>query len=182
MKQIIPILLSIAIISISAQIELDIPLTESGIPFSLQSMTVFIVAAFLTPKQFAMALLGYLLIGILGVGVFAMGSSGIERLSGNSGGFLYGFLPAGLFVSYYFKSRINPGFTGILNSTLQATMVLFFFGILHLSMLHGFERAIDYGFRPFWKMAVAKLILAAVIIWLVKYFIANRLSDAVFKD
>lgn len=182
MKHLIPIVFSITVISLSAQLEIDIPLSESGIPFSLQSLTVFIVAAFLTPRQFTLTLLTYLLIGIAGVGVFAMGSSGIERLTGNSGGFLYGFLPAGLFISYYFKSKINPGFAGILNSTLQATMVLFFFGILHLSILHGFDRAMDYGFKPFWKMAVAKLILAAVIIWLGKHFIAKHLNDPDFKD
>ncbi len=182
MKQIIRIVLSIAVITLSAQIEIDIPLSESGIPFSLQSLTIFVVAAFLTPKQFTIALLGYILLGIAGLGVFAMGSSGIERLIGNSGGFLYGFLPAGLFISFCFKSRTDPAFTGILNSTLQATMVLFFFGIMHLAILHGFERAIDYGLKPFWKMALIKLILASVIIWFLKYFIAKRLNDPVFMD
>lgn len=182
MKQIIPIVLSVVVISISAQIEIDIPISEAGIPFSLQSLMVFIVAAFLTPKQFIWTMLGYLILGFAGVGVFAMGSSGFERLTGNSGGFLYGFLPAGLFISFCFKSRTDPAFTGILNSTLQATMVLFFFGIMHLAILHGFERAIDYGLKPFWKMALIKLILASVIIWFVKYFIAKRLNDPVFMD
>lgn len=64
-----------------------------------------------------------------------------------------------------------------LNIMLQATMVLFFFGLLHLSFKYGLSAAFDYGFYPYWKMAVLKLVIAAFIVYFIKRLIMTDESN-----
>ena len=168
MKSMVKILSSLILICLSAQIELSIPITDVGIPFSLQSLVVFIVSAFLIPREALISLLLYLLLGAVGMPVFADGASGINHILGSSGGFLYGFLISSLFISYYFVANPKNQLISIVNTMLQATMVLFFFGIIHLAIIYGISRAFEYGFYPFWKMALLKALLASIIIWMIK--------------
>ena len=134
------------------------------VPFTLQSLIVFIVAACLKPKEFLLCILAYLIIGILGVPVFADRSFGIERILGSSGGFLYGFIFSGYYISSYFDKENSKSYIAILNLMIQATVVLFFFGLIHLSVLHGFNNALNYGLYPFWKGALLKILYASIII------------------
>ena len=45
------------------------------------------------------------------------------------------------------------------------------FGVGHLTYLYGFEKALEYGFYPFWQGAVVKIFLGAIIVFLLKNFI-----------
>lgn len=162
------VILSLGIIIISSHIEIDLPVTAGGIPFSFQSLAVFICSAFLSPRECFVTLALYLLVGILGLPVFADGGSGYKHILGGSGGFLYGFLFSGLFISYAFLENDGVRLLSVINVMIQATLVLFFFGLIHLAVLYDIIRAFDFGFFPFWKMALVKAVLASLIVWLLK--------------
>ncbi len=166
------IIIGLTLLIASSYISITIPGISLDIPFTLQSLMVFSIAAFLSPKEYLIIIVAYLFIGILSLPVFAGGTGGIQKLLGASGGFLYGFIPAGLFIATYFYSRDMVTWMGCINIMLQATMVLFFFGIIHLALIYDFERAIEYGFNPFWKMALVKSFLAAIIV-----FYAKRITN-----
>jgi len=162
------ILIGLIAISISAYISITLPISESGIPFTGQSLAVFVVAAILNSKEVKITMLSYFLLGIVGLPVFADGTSGIEKVMGASGGFLYGFFFAGLFISVMiarFKPLKLPQLALIF---LAATLVLFVFGLGHLAYKFNFEKALEYGLYPFWKMAIVKALLATLIIYFVK--------------
>jgi len=176
MKQkVIHIILGFLAIVAASYGSFNIPISETGIPFTLQSLVVFIVAGLLSWDAFFICILLYLCVGVLGAPVFADGESGLRSLMSPSGGFLYGFAFAGLYIAYFIKQR-GTGFIKALNVYLEGTIILFFFGMVQLTLLYDFESAVAYGLKPFWKMALVKAILAAVIYQLIKVFISPRLS------
>ena len=72
---------------------ISIPLT---VPFTLQTFAVFFVLAALGGRRGTWSILVYILLGAVGVPVFAEFTSGIGILLGNTGGYILGFLLSGL--------------------------------------------------------------------------------------
>ncbi len=72
---------------------ISIPLT---VPFTLQTFAVFFILAALGGKRGTFSILVYILLGAIGVPVFAGFSSGIGVLLGNTGGYILGFLLSGI--------------------------------------------------------------------------------------
>lgn len=112
-----------------------------------------------------MVICAYYLIGIIGLPVFAGGTSGINKILGASGGFLYGFLFSGLLISFLVDQSKSLAFSQLLIVFLAATVVLFIFGLGHLTFKFGIERALEYGLYPFWKMALVKALLATLLVF-----------------
>lgn len=91
-------ILSIVYIGISAALIaicswIQIPLT---VPITLQTMGVCLVSGLLGFKRGTLATLVYILLGAIGVPVFAGFSGGIGVLFGTTGGYILGFLFSGL--------------------------------------------------------------------------------------
>ena len=68
---------------------ISIPTT---VPFTLQTFAVFLTVGVLGGKRGSMAVLVYILLGCVGVPVFAGFSGGIGVLAGQTGGYIVGFL------------------------------------------------------------------------------------------
>lgn len=159
--------LAVIIIAISAQLSITIPLSQSGIPITGQSLAILTIASIFKPKHTFIIILSYLILGFAGLPVFAEASSGIDKLWGNSGGFLYGFLISGVLLSYLIDKIVDPSFNDILSYTAVATVVLLAIGVLHLSIHLGLASAFQYGFLPFWPGAVIKAIIGSGIAYFV---------------
>ncbi len=74
--------------------------TDDGIPITLQSLLVVFLPVLLGWRIGVAAVVTYLIIGGLGAPVFSYGTSGWERFTGSSGGFLMAFPLAGLLAGY----------------------------------------------------------------------------------
>lgn len=72
---------------------LSIPAT---IPFTLQTFGIFLTVAVLGGKRGSLAVLLYLLMGLVGLPVFAGFSGGLGVLLGTTGGYVVGFLLSAL--------------------------------------------------------------------------------------
>ena len=68
---------------------ISIPAT---VPFTLQTFAVFMAVGLLGGKRGTIAVLTYVLLGAIGVPVFAGFSGGVGALLGNSGGYIVGFI------------------------------------------------------------------------------------------
>lgn len=64
----------------------------AAVPFTLQTFGIFLTVAVLGGKQGTMAVTLYLLMGIVGIPVFAGFTGGVGRLLGATGGYIVGFL------------------------------------------------------------------------------------------
>lgn len=67
-----------------------------AIPFTLQTMGVFLAVGLLGGKRGTAAVLVYILLGAVGMPVFSGFSGGIGRLMGVTGGYIIGFLVSAL--------------------------------------------------------------------------------------
>jgi biotin transport system substrate-specific component len=84
--------LSIALLSVGAAIQ--VPL--GPIPFTLQTLMLILILLVLTPTEALVAVGGYLVLGAVGLPVFAGFRGGFGVLLGPTGGFLTGFFAAAL--------------------------------------------------------------------------------------
>ncbi|MBE5826102.1 MAG: biotin transporter BioY [Butyrivibrio sp.] len=81
----------------------------TAVPFTLQTFAVFLVLLLLGGERGSLATLVYILLGAVGVPVFAGFSGGFGVLLGNTGGYIIGFLFTGLIYilfTRFFKSSI----------------------------------------------------------------------------
>lgn len=68
----------------------------TAIPFTLQTFAVFLAVGVLGGKRGTIAICVYLLLGIIGIPVYAGGTSGIGIILGNTGGYMIGWIFSGL--------------------------------------------------------------------------------------
>lgn len=80
--------LTIAIMAVSAWV--TVPL--GPIPFTLQMFAVTFAIVVLKPQEAIAAIVGYLLLGAIGVPMFSGMRGGVGVLAGPTGGFLWGYL------------------------------------------------------------------------------------------
>ncbi|MDR0440889.1 MAG: biotin transporter BioY [Candidatus Accumulibacter sp.] len=142
-----------------------IPVTPlSPVPITLQTLFVLLAGLILGPRDGALAMLLYLLAGILGLPVFAGGKAGLAALMGPTGGFLTGFVPAAMFCGL---ARRDPArsFPVLLGYCLLATALTLLPGTIQLSVVLkiSIAKAFAVGSLPFLPGALLKSAGAAFI-------------------
>ena len=82
----------------------------SAVPFTLQTLGVFTAVGVLGGKRGTLAVLTYILLGAVGIPVFAGFSGGIGIILGTTGGYIVGFLFSALlmwgFERFFGRSRL----------------------------------------------------------------------------
>lgn len=149
---------AVIFIALFAQISIPLPY----IPITGQSFAVLLVAYLLGWNRGTIAVLLYLFVGIMGLPVFAEGSSGWAKLTGKSGGFLYGFVVAAFVVGYLSENLKAQNLKNALGTMALGTVLILFFGVMHLSWHIGGEKALQYGLYPFIGGATVKILLGAI--------------------
>lgn len=86
-KEIAYIALAVAVITACAWISIPVGV----IPITLQTLAVALVGALLGWKRGTVAIVVYILMGLIGIPVFS-GATGVVRLFGPTGGYIFGFL------------------------------------------------------------------------------------------
>lgn len=93
-----------AIISIMAQISIPLP---GGVPFTLQVMAVAMAGIILGAKRGTITVIIYVLMGAIGLPVFANFSGGISTVLGPTGGFIISFPLMALISGIFAKKSKN---------------------------------------------------------------------------
>ena len=144
---------------ISAKIKIDL----YPVPMTLQPLAVLMIAM-LCGRNIGIASIGlYLAQGIIGLPVFAYGG-GIPYLIGPTGGFLIGFLIAGFIVGELADRGWGKEIFKSVSAMFIGLIVIYFCGILQLSIIKGFDYAIIKGMEPFIIGDLYKLILASLLV------------------
>ena len=111
--------LSAAIICILGPLSINLPI--SPVPISLGILGIFLAVYVNGQIWGTVSVLIYLLIGFVGVPVFAGFTAGLTKLGGPTGGYIVGYLPlaliAGFFISKYEK-KIPLHILGMVLGTL----------------------------------------------------------------
>jgi biotin transport system substrate-specific component len=149
------------LIAICAQLTINLP----GVPVTLQSLVVLVVAFRLRRPAGWMAVMLYVLLGVIGLPVFAKGAAGVEVLKGNTGGYLIGFVAAAYVMTLFAWHGWNQSFGKILAAMVVGTAVIVAFGFVRLYIGFGLERALMWGFFQLIPGALIKIFAGAGICW-----------------
>lgn len=140
------------------------------VPITGQTLFVYLSGSLLGGRLGALSQALYVLLGCMGLPVFAGGRASLLVLLGPTGGYLIGFMVCSFTVGYLAKvgDRLNSvrlRFTYYLVSMLVGTLTLYFLGLLQLCYwLSGdLTKAIVVGVLPFLPGDTLKMVLAAIL-------------------
>jgi biotin transport system substrate-specific component len=150
-----------ALTAIGAYIIIPLP----PVPITLQTLFLNLAAALLGGPLAALSQIVYILLGIIGLPVFAGGKSGLGVLLGPTGGYLAGFVIAAYVVGRLVKLKRNPGFLMTFTAMMAGMLVIYVCGVFQLSLVAKltFAKAVTVGVTPFLAGDVLKVVLAALI-------------------
>ncbi|MCO6523981.1 MAG: biotin transporter BioY [Candidatus Schmidhempelia sp.] len=145
----------------------NISIPTQPVPFSLQSLAVLLVGAFLGRRLGMLAILQYLFVGALGLPVFANGSGGITALFSVSSGYLYGFIVSAYLAGFAAEKGYDRRLISGLITFACAHQIIFVFGVTYLAgYLHiNLMEAMKLGYLPFVGIDILKFILATAIMF-----------------
>lgn len=151
-----------ALISVMGLISIPIPI--SPVPITGQSLAIMLAGSILTARQAAFSVLTFLLLGAVGVPVFAGMSGGIGILIGPRGGYLIGYL-VGVIVIVLAKGKNNNIWRLALANSVGGIIVVYLLGVLWLSFITGMglEKAVMVGALPYIPGDLFKVFVATVV-------------------
>lgn len=141
------------------------------VPFSLQPVVVMLAGCLLTPAEAMLTMVVYILLGLIGVPVFASPPfAGFAYLLKPSFGFLLGFIPAAGLMSWFLKGRMRT-LGNLLAACLGGVLVYYLVGLPYLYMVLAFYlhqpadlmKVLEIGLLPFIIFDLLKVLLAAWI-------------------
>lgn len=137
------------------------------VPMTMQTFVVLFLGAALGARLAAATVLLYLLEGAFGLPVFAGTPEkgiGLAYMAGPTGGFLLGFLAGAYVVGWLAERGWDRSVPRLFLAMLVGHAVIFFFGVIWLSQLIGFQNAWQAGVAPFYAATVFKTALGAFLV------------------
>lgn len=127
MKQLVKAGTFTALIVVGAWISIPI----GPVPFTLQVFFVFLAAYMLGKKYGTLSIATYVLLGAIGLPVFANFKGGAHVLIGPTGGYLFGFILGGFVIGLLSEKREN--FVWYLVSGLSGLGIIYLLGVFVLN-------------------------------------------------
>ncbi|HLX35698.1 MAG TPA: biotin transporter BioY [Candidatus Limnocylindrales bacterium] len=171
------ILLGTLVISLAAQVSIPVP--GSPVPVTGQTFGVLLTAGALGFRRSIASTVLYLVIGIVGLPVFAGGAHGMEWVSGATGGYLIGFVVAGAAVGRLAELGWDRNLLGSVGAMLIGNVVIYLFGLPWLAYQAHLDAptTISEGLTPFLVGDVLKLALAAALFPAAWWVVGRRPGD-----
>jgi biotin transport system substrate-specific component len=162
------------LVALLAQVK--IPLGFTPVPLSGQTFGVLLVGASLGAFRGSLALGLYLLLGLIGVPVYAGGNAGIQYALGATGGYLVGFIFAATLIGFLAERQMDRRIRTALPGLLVASLVIYAFGTAGIMLVLGtsLPRALELGVLPFVIGDAAKAILAALLLPVAWRFVGRK--------
>lgn len=158
------------IIAVFSQIVIPIGV----VPFSMQTFIVGLTVTVLGRKVGTWAIMIYLLLGLIGLPVYAGFGSGIASILGPTGGYLVGFIFTGVVLGTLLKKLPTTYFWVILANLIGFIITLLFGSIwLKFSADMTWAAALSVGFITFLILEMIKAIVAGTI----GVFLIQRLPE-----
>ena len=152
---------------------ISIPTT---VPFTMQTFAVFFVLSALGGKRGTLSILVYVLLGAIGLPVFAQFTSGVGVLLGSTGGYIVGFLLMGL--TYWLMIRfLGKKFWTEMLAMIVGMVVLYAFGTAWYMLVYTQANG-SIGLATVLAWCVIPFIVPDLIKFSLALLLARRLSPA----
>jgi biotin transport system substrate-specific component len=163
LAEIVLVVLGVTLIGLSAQVSIPLPWTP--VPITGQTFAVLLVAGAYGAIRALATMASYLVVGGLGVGLFADGASGwdVLKFSSATGGYLVGMLVAAALVGWLADRGWDRDAVRSFPAMMLGNVVIYAFGFVWLQHVLGTSAPETWklGVKPFlWGDAI-KILLAA---------------------
>ena len=143
-----------ALMAVFSQLSIPLP----SVPLTLQVFGVVIISVILGKKLGTLSIIVFMLLGAIGLPVFAGFTGGLNIITGATGGYIIGFVFMAFIIGYFIeKDKKALEFIG----AYLVLAVDYIFGVIQLKLLMGLtlEGALVAGLYPF---IIKDLILTAL--------------------
>jgi biotin transport system substrate-specific component len=149
-----------AVTAVCAQITLNVP----PVPFTLQTIAVALTAMILGSRFGALAMVVYVLVGSVGVPVFAGFSGGAHIIVGKTGGYLLSYIPAA-FVIGWIMEKGTPTLARAIGANLLGLIIIYALGVSQLKLVLNvsWPQAFSWGALPFLVPDCIKLVISSAL-------------------
>ena len=150
----------------------------AAVPFTLQTFGVFIAVGVLGGKRGSLSVLVFILLGAIGIPVFANFSGGIGVLAGPTGGYIIGFLFSALLM---WAMEKLPGKKSVMQivSMIAGLIVCYAFGPVWFVIVYGRMNG-PIGFTAALASCVVPFIIPDIIKIALAYVLSRKLRKYVF--
>lgn len=150
----------------------------AAVPFTLQTFGVFIAVGVLGGKRGSLSVLVFILLGAIGIPVFANFSGGIGVLAGPTGGYIIGFLFSALLM---WAMEKLPGKKSVMQivSMIAGLIVCYAFGTVWFVIVYGRMNG-PIGFTAALASCVVPFIIPDIIKIALAYVLSRKLRKYVF--
>lgn len=146
----------------------------ASIPFTLQTMGVFTTVGLLGGKRGTLTILTYILLGAIGVPVFAGFTGGVSVLLGTTGGYIIGFLLSALLM-WGIEAIMGRNQIVLAFSMVAGLIVCYVFGTAWFMMIYTQHSGV-IGLSTVLGLCVIPFIIPDLIKIGVALFLINRLK------
>jgi biotin transport system substrate-specific component len=162
LRRLVAVLGGALLVALGAQASVPVPGTI--VPLTLGVPAILIVGGLLGPRLGAASLATYLLVGSMGLPVFAPGGvPGVARLFGPTGGYLLAYPLAAALMGLLASRRTIPT---LVLGLVASLVVIHAGGVAQLAILGGdLSIAAKAGSLPFLAGDVVKLLFAGLVVW-----------------
>jgi len=158
--------LSVALLTVCAWISIPV----GAVPITLQMFAVFAIAGLLDLKMGVLSMTSYLLLGAVGVPVFANFKSGVAVLQGATGGYIIGMLISIIIVNLFKYIKIKP-FVCLIVGMITGLILCYIFGTIWFYFIFAktgssktIAEILSICVFPFVIPDIIKIVLAAVLV------------------
>jgi biotin transport system substrate-specific component len=135
------------------------------VPITAQTFFLNVAAILLGGSLGAVSQFIYVMLGVVGIPVFAGGKAGLGVLFGPTGGYLLGFIIAAFVIGMTNRIKKSAGLFWDIFSMLIGMLIIYSLGSIQLSLVAkmNFNKALAVGVLPFIPGDIIKITLAAII-------------------
>lgn len=135
------------------------------VPLTLQTLFTLSAAMTLGSAMGMLSQIIYVMLGVIGLPVFAGFKTGIGILFGPTGGFLFGFIISAYIIGKIIELKKEKNFFYYFLAGVIGTIILYIIGITQLSLVTdmGIKKALMVGMLPFLPGDILKIIAASFI-------------------
>lgn len=161
---VVAVLLFANLTAIAGRIAVNLPF--SPVPITGQTLMVLLAGAALGSRRGAASQAAYLLEGVVGLPVFASGTSGIGVLLGPTGGYLIGFVACAGLVGWLVERGAGRHAVTSVLTMLAGCALVYVFGAAWLAhfLSGGLPSVLIQGVLPFLPGDILKSLIAAGVV------------------
>ena len=163
-RQVLMVAAGILLLAVAAKIK--VPMWP--VPITMGTFAVLAIGAAYGARLGLVTILGYMIVGALGLDVFAGSSAqtfGLAYMMGGTGGYLVGYVLATVVLGVLAQRGWDRSVGWMALAMLMGNAVIYLPGLAWLGQLYGWDKPIlQWGLTPFLLGDAIKLALAAVLL------------------